>query len=355
MLNNDTVAVALVESDGTGTNLALWMHDGTTLSKQIIANQSQTGVELSLAVLANGSLLVALLTSNGLLEVYEQWPSSSTWYQHTVAQPNGVANEFGLTSRAEQRLSLRFVEMPSSPIMMLNESNVWNTVAERPAAAIDGAWDVLLVDEHLLLLTSDAVSNHLVVNTLEMNSLHEGQAPWMTVRFGDVLTTSPVDAVIDGNGTIHMAYWDQINNGVIALRLYEDEDRDLVFDLADGGMPTVGDQWKNSDGDNYGDNPLGPMPDICPPTVSGASSFIEHGCDDYDTDGFRDTIDACDEAGGTSGLTDSVAKTLTKMAGRTTGLRILMAMSTRGTGSKRCSIPTATGLVTITVLMRHRH
>ena len=298
MLNNDTVAVALVESDGTGTNLALWMHDGTTLSKQIIANQSQTDVELSLAVLANGSLLVALLTSNGLLEVYEQWPSSSTWYQHTVAQPNGVANEFRLDLKGGTTPVLALRGNALSPIMMLNESNVWNTVAERPAAAIDGAWDVLLVDEHLLLLTSDAVSNHLVVNTLEMNSLHEGQAPWMTVRFGDVLTTSPVDAVIDGNGTIHMAYWDQINNDVIALRLYEDEDRDLVFDLIDG-MPTVGDQWKNSDGDNYGDNPLGPMPDICP-TVSGASSFIEHGCDDYDTDGFRDTIDACDEAGGTS-------------------------------------------------------
>ena len=79
---------------------------------------------------------------------------------------------------------------------------------------------------------------------------------------------------------------------------YSDADRDLVFDQIDG-MPTVGDQWMNSDGDNFGDNPLGPLPDACP-TDHGVSSFIFQGCDDFDTDGYRDDIDGCDDEGGTS-------------------------------------------------------
>ena len=55
----------------------------------------------------------------------------------------------------------------------------------------------------------------------------------------------------------------------------------------------------DSDDDGYGDNPLGPLPDACP-VDAGPSSFIFHGCDDYDTDGYRDSIDGCDDEGGTS-------------------------------------------------------
>ena len=120
----------------------------------------------------------------------------------------------------------------------------------------------------------------------------------MTVRFGDITTNEPVHAMLDGNGTVHMAYWNTVDDDVVMLRLYPDADRDLVFDLIDA-MPSVGDQWKNTDGDNYGDNPLGPLPDACP-TDAGTSSFIFQGCDDYDTDGFRDDIDGCDDVGGTS-------------------------------------------------------
>ena len=298
MLNNDTLAVALVDSDGSGTNLSLWMHDGSTLTKQSIANQSDANVQIALAARDNGSLLVATLTSSGTLAVYEQWPASTTWQQHTVTQPSGTAGEFrlDLEGGASPILAIRGNEI--SAIMMLNETNAWVTVAERPAAAVNGAWDVLHVDGHLLLLTSDINTQHLVVNTLELDSVHEGFAPWMSTRFGTVVTSAPVDAVLDANGTVHMAYWETVNSDVLALRLYEDTDRDLVFDLIDG-MPTIGDQWINSDGDNFGDNPLGPMPDVCP-TTAGASTYVEHGCDDYDTDGYRDTIDGCDDDGGTS-------------------------------------------------------
>ncbi|MGB0236520.1 MAG: hypothetical protein ACPF93_05450, partial [Poseidonia sp.] len=135
-------------------------------------------------------------------------------------------------------------------------------------------------------------------NSVELNSTSGESNPWMSVRFGDIITNHRVNAEVDANGTVHMAYWDEVNDDVIMLRLYGDEDRDLVFDLIDG-LPTVSDQWMDSDGDAYGDNPLGPTPDACP-TDAGTSAFIFQGCDDYDTDGYRDDIDGCDSVGGTS-------------------------------------------------------
>ena len=83
------------------------------------------------------------------------------------------------------------------------------------------------------MLTSDPITQHLIVNTAELNGVHSGFAPWMSVQFGDVVVSEELNAMIDANGTVHMAYWDTVNDDVMILRLYEDQDRDLVFDLMD--------------------------------------------------------------------------------------------------------------------------
>lgn len=298
MLSNDTLAVALVESNGLGTDLALWMHDGTTLSTHTIANLSDHGAQLGLATLANGSILVAAMTTTGALSVYEQWPGAASWYQHTLTQPSGTNNEFRLDLEGGDSPILAIRANAVSSIMILNSTGAWETVAERPDAAANGAWDVVRMNDHLMLMTSDPTSQHLVFNTVELNGAHDGFAPWMSVHFGDVVTQYAVDAALDSNGTVHMAYWDEVDDDAVMLRLYPDRDRDLVFDLIDE-MPTVGNQWKNSDGDDFGDNPLGPMPDQCP-TTFGPSTFVVFGCADFDTDGFTDSIDGCDSDGGTS-------------------------------------------------------
>ncbi len=298
VLDNDSLAVGLVASNGSGTNLEVWIHDGTSLSKHTVANHSELTSELGLAVLDNGSLLVASLTNDGTLRVFEQWPSAGGWFEHTVAQPSGTANEYRLDLKGGASPLLAVRANAISSILGLNETGAWVSLAERPAAAVNGAWDVHHGGDHLLLMTSDPVSNHLIFNSVELNSTSGETNPWMSVRFGDIITNHRVHAEVDANGTVHMAYWDEVNDDVIMLRLYGDEDRDLVFDLIDG-LPTVSDQWMDSDGDAYGDNPLGPTPDACP-TDAGTSAFIFQGCDDYDTDGYRDDIDGCDQDGGTS-------------------------------------------------------
>ena len=298
VLDNDSVAVGLVASNGSGTNLEVWIHDGTSLSKHTLANHSELTSELGLAVLGNGSLLLASLTNDGTLRVFEQLPGANEWVEHTVPQPSGTANEYRLDFKGGASPLLAVRANAISSILGLNETGTWVSLAERPAAAVNGAWDVHHDGDHLLLMTSDPVSNHLVFNSIELNSSMGESNPWMSVRFGDITTNHRMHSAMDANGTVHMAYWDEVNDDVIMLRLYRDADRDLVFDLIDG-LPHVGDQWMNSDSDAYGDNPLGPIPDACP-TDTGSSSFIFQGCDDFDTDGYRDDIDGCDDVGGTS-------------------------------------------------------
>mgnify|MGYP001161365262 FL=1 len=298
MLANQSVAVGLVASNGTGTNLAVWIHDGNELSKHEVANHTDLNSELGLVTLANGSILLAALTSDGALTVYEQWPGNDAWHEHTVMQPGGTSNEFRMDVSGGDHPVIALRGNAVSSILGLNESGVWTSLAERPAAALEGAWDIVHTGSHLMLFTSDPTSHHLMFNTLDLSTENGTTPAWMSVRFGDIIAQEPVHATMDSNGTVHMAYWDQTDDDVVLLRLYPDADRDLVFDIIDG-MPAVGDQWMNSDGDAYGDNPLGPLPDACP-TDAGLSSFVSQGCDDFDTDGFRDEIDGCDDEGGTS-------------------------------------------------------
>ena len=297
VLSNDSLAVGLVASNGSGTHLAVWVYDGSTLSRHNIMNHSDANSEIQLTTLSNGSLLLATLSTDGSLSVHELWPGSDDWYQHTVPQPSGTANEFRLDLTGGDHPVLAVRGNAISSILGLNETGAWVTLAERPAAAVDGAWDIVHTGDHLLLLTSEPTTQRLTVNTVELNSSHP-DAPWMSVMFGDIIAGEPVHAMLDSNGTVHMAYWETTNDDVVMLRLYADQDRDLVFDLIDA-LPTVGNQWKNTDGDAYGDNPLGPLPDACP-NASGTSAFLQQGCDDFDTDGFRDEIDGCDDEGGTS-------------------------------------------------------
>ena len=51
-------------------------------------------------------------------------------------------------------------------------------------------------------------------------------------------------------------------------------------------------QWADSDGDGYGDNPGGTQPDACPTVWGNSTQGNRLGCLDTDGDGWDDTIDA---------------------------------------------------------------
>ncbi|MEC7272167.1 MAG: S8 family serine peptidase [Candidatus Thermoplasmatota archaeon] len=62
-----------------------------------------------------------------------------------------------------------------------------------------------------------------------------------------------------------------------------------VWTIADGAdiLPNDASQWKDTDGDGFGDNPSGTNGDACP-TQSGTSNVDRNGCTDTDGDGVSD-------------------------------------------------------------------
>ena len=73
-----------------------------------------------------------------------------------------------------------------------------------------------------------------------------------------------------------------------------DADEDGWSDLNDA-FPNEATQYEDSDGDGYGDNADGVMPDNCP-GLYGLSSEQSFGCPDSDGDGWENRLDAYDDA-----------------------------------------------------------
>ena len=71
-----------------------------------------------------------------------------------------------------------------------------------------------------------------------------------------------------------------------------DTDGDGWADTADWDKDD-GSQWVDADGDGFGDNPKGHKGDYCP-TIWGNSTKDRNGCTDTDGDGWSDDFDACD-------------------------------------------------------------
>ena len=69
-----------------------------------------------------------------------------------------------------------------------------------------------------------------------------------------------------------------------------DTDGDGYADV-DDSHPVGPTQWRDQDGDTYGDNPSGNLADDCP-TVNGTSTIDRLGCTDSDSDGWSDQRDA---------------------------------------------------------------
>ncbi|MGB1818289.1 MAG: hypothetical protein ACPHK2_01585, partial [Candidatus Poseidoniaceae archaeon] len=81
---------------------------------------------------------------------------------------------------------------------------------------------------------------------------------------------------------------------------------DLNWTVGDGADAFFEDssQWKDTDGDGYGDNQTGFQPDACP-LVWGNSSVDVFGCNDADGDGLSNTADPCPQSDLVNGTEDN--------------------------------------------------
>ena len=299
LLPNGSFAIALIESDGTTSNLSQWIWNGTAISSTVLQSETDLATDIEIELSVDGYLYITALTNSGTLSVFKSMWNDSNWTNPTVPQPQGGINDYQVDLEVITTATLAIRGNGNSDVIYVEDDDGnWTTIATQPSSTASGVWDLVELDDHYILLTSEPTSNLLTWNSLSKNQINGAPAPWMSMTFGDIRAGNHIDADIDSNGTVMLSIWDSVNNDVDLLRLYYDQDRDLIFDLLDS-FPTLGNQWNDSDGDNYGDNNLGPSFDSCP-TTAGPSSFFEMGCIDYDSDGYSDSIDDCSDVGGTS-------------------------------------------------------
>jgi hypothetical protein len=299
LLPNGSFAIALIESDGINSNLSQWVWNGTAITSTVLQAETDLSSDIDMELSDDGYLYITSMTNSGTLSLFKSMWNESNWSNPTMPQPQGGINDYQVDLEVTTTATMAIRGNGNSDVIYIeDDEGNWTTIATQPPSASAGAWDLIELDDHYVILTSEPTSNLLTWNSLSKHQINGEAAPWMSMSFGDISTGNSIDADIDSNGTIILSIWDSTNNDVDLLRLYSDQDRDLIFDLLDL-MPTIGNQWADNDGDNYGDNNLGPSFDSCP-TVSGSSSFFEMGCSDFDSDGYSDSVDDCSDVGGTS-------------------------------------------------------
>lgn len=308
-LPNDVLAMALISDDGQNQNLSVWMYNGTNLTSSTITSLTDLSSKIHLGLADDGTMMVATLTSTGVLNLYERqfnqstWAENSTWNSTVLTQPSGSMNSFNLdlTGGAEPAMAVRG-DANSDVLYVRNGSLDWHSFGEQPTSTLDGAWDLSGENGIYILMTSVGSNNLLTWNSLNVESVSGSETNpqylWSSLSFGDITATGTVGLYTDSNETLHLAIQDSVLWDVEVLRLYPDADRDLIFDLVDD-LPLLGNQWSDADGDGYGDNALGPLHDACEST-NAPSSYYMYGCLDYDNDGYADVEDACNDDDGTS-------------------------------------------------------
>ena len=298
-LPNGDLAIGLVEFDGTNHNLSMWTWNGSVLNSSVIRAETDLSSEIQMSLTDDGTIIFAVMTSSGSLSLYERLWNETVWNGLLIDQPTGDSAEmsFDLIGGENPAMAVR---ADSNSIYVRQISGTWVSIATQPESLTQGTWSLTQLDTHYILFSTNPDSGLLQWNSIEKNGIHNDSAPWFSQTFTGLSTTSQVDPLFDGNGTLNIAVIDDMQNKVVSLNLYLDSDKDLIFDKIDD-LPNLSGQWSDSDGDGYGDSIYGPQFDSCPQDYL-TSSLIIFGCNDYDNDGYADTIDTCNNIRGFSWL-----------------------------------------------------
>ena len=299
-LPNGDLAVGLIEFDGNDYNLTMWTWDGTSLTSSIIRPETDLDSEIKLSIADSGELIFATLTSTGVLSLYEKNWQSENWDGILIDQPNGQVSNMGLDLIGGEN-PVMLVNSQSNSVYVRQGPNNWNSFSTDLVSMNQGSLGITQTDDHFILFSTNLDSGFLQWSSLEKQGVHHQNAPWFSQSFNSISSNSAnLNPIFDGNGTLNLAVIDNLENKIVSLNFYPDTDRDLVFDKIDQ-LPHLSGQWTDSDGDGYGDNPLGPQFDSCP-TENRTSSLLIFGCNDYDNDGYADSVDTCNNVRGFSWL-----------------------------------------------------
>ena len=298
MLANDSLVVAALVNDGTTTNLTIWDWNETSVSSRSLAVLQDNSAKIELSISSNQTIYVSTITTGGALSLHYRLPIDNNWSTHVLTQPPASSTGYQLDMDSNEHLTLSLRTTNLVHIYSLEDGENWSISSHQLDSLSSGTWDLVVTPTHYIMFTTSSTTSKLTWHSIGHGAATSSTSNWNSMEFGLLQIESNTNAAVDSNGTIHLSLWDEVNNDVEVLRIYVDQDRDHVFDLIDE-FPELGNQWNDADGDGYGDNQKGPLPDSCPST-SGGSSFVIFGCADFESDGFADTIDACNQNTGTS-------------------------------------------------------
>ena len=293
VLPNDDIIVATIIDDGLSKNLSLLTWNGTESNVSFIAYESDVNSQISLSIGLDGTVIVSSINSQGVLLLYEQAAGQGTWNSIMLQQPIGFGSTIAIDSYGGANPVIAVNSNQNS--IHIKSNGVWESLADSPPNHEGSIWQLEKTSNHLILYTNNSNSNELIFNSLELNGDDSNSDVWLSQKLA-MLGTSPsfTSNVVDDNLIKSVAV--DSNLGLVkSLRFYLDSDGDMVMDVIDQ-IPQTPNQWYDSDGDGYGDNILGPMPDSCP-NESRTSSLGLLGCNDFDLDGYDDLTDECTSFG----------------------------------------------------------
>ena len=262
-----------------------------------LTNVTDGSSQLAMCVDSSNTVVLLSLDSNGVLVTHERNATTEVW-SNVSMQQLGVSSSNDLSCTQHGSSLIFAVQSATDVLYERSNSGNWSNYGGQLVTETGGTWSIVSNGPGVLLMTTTPTTNTLRINTLHLDGRSEDRSSWSSHEMKNVFTNANFSSSVDSNGTIVAGYYDSLDLDVEMLRFYADADRDLIFDRIDE-MPNIGEQWEDADMDGFGDNPSGPLSDDCPASA-GISYFFVQGCDDYEHDGFADSIDGCDTSKGRS-------------------------------------------------------
>jgi len=309
-LNNNSTSVLAFNSTSAltghdvGSSCQFW--NGTVAFTRVIANQTvvtyyddqnsstytlSTGNALAVdtSCRPNGLLLVAVQTSSSF-ELLEY--QHGQWVNSLASGSESVTSAEALIVNPSTGTAL-FTDSTGGS-QLCDSSNSCTSITGLAGAAVESA--ATGSDGTAWILHDGGSNNITTISILEGASTRDVWT-FKSTSTSDLLFA---DMEVDSEGVVRFALVesDGLLHRMNSFRIYEDWDRDFVPVPWDD-VPMVGGQWNDGDGDGYGDNSDGPVPDVCA-TTSGTSRWGYFGCADYDGDGWANGPDACFDRSGHS-------------------------------------------------------
>ena len=277
--NNETLLITQIAVSNNSSMLQLVEYENST---SIVTDIVQASLSSTFEIEVLDEKIIVSLMDSDFLTIYERSLSGGNW---TTASSTWLLGE---TTGHSLAMDGQYV---------LFDAN--NTLQGLLIEDGTGQWDLhnleipdsltsheLLVDDGRLHITSTDGLGQLIWTTGELS-----QTDLMISTSFPSITTDYSVPMEFSNDKLIFAYSQASTDNFLLMAMVSDLDRDLIPDSHDD-KPMIGNQWEDSDSDGFGDNPLGPSPDSCPATT-GTSIYDRFGCEDYDEDGWSDSIDDC--------------------------------------------------------------